>query len=103
VLVAGAGVAGLEAVLALRDLAGERVCIQLLAPEPEFVYRPLRVREPFAYGVAERYPIAQLVHGLGVELLAERRASRSDQPLWSPPRKIVGKYLGPHLERIESR
>lgn len=71
VLIAGAGVAGLEAALALRDLAGERVCIQLLAPEPEFVYRPLRVREPFAYGAAERYPVAQLVDGLGVELLAE--------------------------------
>jgi sulfide:quinone oxidoreductase len=71
VLVAGAGVAGLEAALALRDMAGERVCIQLLAPEPEFVYRPLRVREPFAYGAAERYSIAQLVDGLGVELLAE--------------------------------
>jgi sulfide:quinone oxidoreductase len=70
-IVAGAGVAGLEAVLALRDLAGERVSIQLLAPEPEFVYRPLRVREPFAYGAAERYPVAELVQGLGVELLGE--------------------------------
>lgn len=70
-IVAGAGVAGLEAVLALRDLAGDRLSIKLLAPEPEFVYRPLRVREPFAYGAAERYPVTDLVEGLGVELLAE--------------------------------
>ncbi|MGH2880498.1 MAG: hypothetical protein ACRDK4_12960 [Solirubrobacteraceae bacterium] len=72
VLIAGAGVAGLEGVLALRELAGARVSIQLLAPEPEFVYRPLRVREPFAYGGAERYPVAELIDGLGVELLDER-------------------------------
>ena len=33
VLVAGGGVAGMEAVLALRELAGERLEITLLAPE----------------------------------------------------------------------
>ena len=71
-IVAGAGVAGLEAVLALRELAGERVSIQLLAPESDFVYRPLRVREPFAYGAAERYPVAELVAEQGVDLLGER-------------------------------
>jgi sulfide:quinone oxidoreductase len=47
VLVAGGGVAALEAVLALRDLAEERVSIELLAPEPRFWYRPLAVVEPF--------------------------------------------------------
>ena len=41
VLIAGAGPAGLEAALALRDLAGERVRITLLAPEDELTYRPL--------------------------------------------------------------
>jgi sulfide:quinone oxidoreductase len=71
VLVAGAGVAGLEGVLALHELAGARVRVKLLAPEPEFVYRPLRVREPFAYGRAERYSIAELLDGLDVELLSE--------------------------------
>jgi len=45
--VAGAGVAGLEAVLALRELAGERASVQLLAPEPQLVYRPLVVLERF--------------------------------------------------------
>ena len=34
VLIAGGGVAALEAALALRELAGERVAITLLAPEP---------------------------------------------------------------------
>ena len=40
VLVAGGGVAGLETLLALRDLAGDRVERTLLTPEQEFVYRP---------------------------------------------------------------
>ena len=48
VLIAGGGVAGLDAALALRDLAAERVAITMLAPEQVFVYRPLRVLEPFA-------------------------------------------------------
>jgi sulfide:quinone oxidoreductase len=47
VVVAGGGVAGLETVLALRALAGDRVWIDLLAPAREFVYRPLSVLEPF--------------------------------------------------------
>lgn len=34
VLVAGGGVAGLEALLARRDLAGKRVMLTLLAPDP---------------------------------------------------------------------
>ena len=40
VLIAGGGVAGLEALLALRHLAGDRVALTLLAPERQFTYRP---------------------------------------------------------------
>jgi sulfide:quinone oxidoreductase len=71
VVIAGGGVAGLEAALALRDLAGERVSIEMLAPDPEFVYRPMTVREPFAYGQAQRYPLSELLDGAGVELREE--------------------------------
>jgi hypothetical protein len=56
VLVAGGGVAGLEALLALRDLAGGRVELTLLSPEEEFVYRPMAVAEPFGRGRADRQP-----------------------------------------------
>jgi flavin-dependent dehydrogenase len=45
VLIAGGGVAGLEAALALEDLAKDRVSTTLLAPAREFVYRPMTVRE----------------------------------------------------------
>lgn len=47
VLVAGGGVAALETVLALRALAGERVEIEVVSPEPQLRYPPLEVVEPF--------------------------------------------------------
>ena len=54
VVVAGAGAAGLETLMALRALAGARVELTLVAPDDEFVYRPLAVEEPFAVGRARR-------------------------------------------------
>jgi sulfide:quinone oxidoreductase len=47
VLIAGGGVAGLETLLALRALAGDRVDIMLLAPELKFVNRSMAVDQPF--------------------------------------------------------
>lgn len=47
VLIAGGGVAALEGLLALRELAGDRVAPVLFAPDPKFRYRPLSVTEPF--------------------------------------------------------
>jgi hypothetical protein len=72
VVIAGGGVAGLEAALALRELAGERLAITLLEPEPEFVYRPLRVREPFAAAGVPGYPVERIARELDLELCAER-------------------------------
>lgn len=50
VLVAGGGVAALEALLALHELAGRRVHLALLAPGTEFLNRPASVAEPFGLG-----------------------------------------------------
>ena len=47
VLIVGGGVAALETLMALRDLAGNRVRVTLVAGEPDFVYRPMAVAEPF--------------------------------------------------------
>jgi sulfide:quinone oxidoreductase len=71
VVIAGGGVAALEAALALRELAGERVATTLLAPEPEFVYRPMRVREPFGYTAAQRYSLAEISDDIGAELVQD--------------------------------
>ena len=72
VVVVGGGVAAVEAGLALRDLAGERIGLTLVAPEPDFVYRPMTVREPFAYAAAQRYPLAAIVDDLGATLVVDR-------------------------------
>ena len=71
VLIVGGGVAGLEAALALRELAGERIATTLLTGAPEFVYRPMRVREPFAYPAARHYPLDEIARDIGVELVQD--------------------------------
>jgi sulfide:quinone oxidoreductase len=71
VLIAGGGVAALEGALALRELAADRVSTTLLAPEPEFVYRPLRVREPFGYSEARRYSLQEIAGDLAIELVQD--------------------------------
>jgi sulfide:quinone oxidoreductase len=68
VVVAGAGVAALEAALALRELAEDRVSVELVAPEEEFVYRPLSVAEPFRVGEARRFGLRTLVEEAGAKL-----------------------------------
>jgi sulfide:quinone oxidoreductase len=65
VVIVGAGVAGLEAALALQELAGERVSVTVLAPDEEYVDRPMAVREPFAGAVAKRYPLDRVLSGIG--------------------------------------
>ena len=65
VVIAGGGVAGLEALLALHALAGDRVELTLVAPTPDFVYRPLAVAEPFALGAARRTPLADAARTAG--------------------------------------
>jgi sulfide:quinone oxidoreductase len=74
VLIAGAGVAGLEAAFALRQFAGDRVQLKLLTPSEAFVYRPLAVAEPFSSGVAQRYPLARLAADAGAELVLDSLA-----------------------------
>jgi sulfide:quinone oxidoreductase len=69
VLVVGGGVAALESLMALSDLAGDRVRVTLVAPEPDFVYRPMAVAEPFGFGEARRYPLRRIVEDFGAKLL----------------------------------
>jgi sulfide:quinone oxidoreductase len=60
VLVAGSGVAALEALLALRALAGDRVAISLMSPESELIYRPVTVAEAFGRAEARAYQLAEI-------------------------------------------
>jgi sulfide:quinone oxidoreductase len=71
ILVAGGGVAAVEAVLALRDLAGDRARITLVAPQPEFELRALRTAEPFAAGHLPSRSLRELVDTAGIALVAD--------------------------------
>jgi len=68
VVIAGGGIAGLEALLALRALGESRVEITLVSAEEDFVYRPLAVARPFAMGHATRTPLAEAVRDAGATL-----------------------------------
>jgi sulfide:quinone oxidoreductase len=65
VLIAGGGITGLETLLALSDLAEDRVEITLVAPEPDFTYKPLTVEEPFSLQPAESHELEPIAadHG----------------------------------------
>jgi sulfide:quinone oxidoreductase len=75
VVVAGGGVAAIEAMLSLRDTAGDRVSITLVAPEQDFHYRPTTVREPFALGRALTIPLKTIARDLGAELRQDTLAA----------------------------
>jgi sulfide:quinone oxidoreductase len=78
VLVVGGGVAGLEALLALRDLAGDRASLTLVSATDEFVYKPLLVEEPFDIGLAERHELEPIAREHDAEFL--QGALRSVSP-----------------------
>jgi sulfide:quinone oxidoreductase len=70
VLIAGGGIAGLETLMALRALAGERVELLLVAPHDELVYRPLGVEEPFAVGRVRQIPLDDAARDVNAAFVA---------------------------------
>jgi sulfide:quinone oxidoreductase len=75
VLIAGAGPAGLEAALALRDLAGDLADIALHDPKGEFAYRPFGIGEPYGTTRAFRYDLRRLSELCGASLHASAIAA----------------------------
>jgi len=88
VLVAGGGVASLEASLALQELATGLVDVEVIAPDSEFTYRPLAVAEPFRAADLKRFPLRTLVERAGARLragtVAELDAPRSRIRITAP-------------------
>ena len=68
IVIAGGGVAAIEALLALRHLVGEQVSIQLLAPDHVFVHRPSSVARPFGLGGPAQLDLAALARDQGAQL-----------------------------------
>ncbi|MDP9345766.1 MAG: FAD-dependent oxidoreductase [Actinomycetota bacterium] len=68
VVIAGGGIAGLEALLALRALGAGRVELTLVSAEEDFVYRPMAVARPFGLGHARHTPLADAARDAGATL-----------------------------------
>ena len=69
VVIAGGGVAALEALLALREIAGDRLRLTLVARDRHFAYRPMAVAQPFCLGHAERHELAAIAQDADAEFL----------------------------------
>ncbi|MGC9219862.1 MAG: FAD-dependent oxidoreductase [Solirubrobacteraceae bacterium] len=70
-VIIGAGVAGLEAALTLRDLAPEYMQITLVEPREEFHFRPMAVSEPFSGVPMTAYSIAEILVGGNITIVAD--------------------------------
>lgn len=75
VLIAGGGVASIEAALALRDLAGDRVEVAIFSPRRDFVYRPYAVGEPYGTAHVSRYDLENLASLCGASFHLDSIAS----------------------------
>ena len=83
VAIAGGGVAGAEALLALRHLLGDRVGIELVSGDRRLIHRPLAVAEPFGLGEGRTVDLDRLAEEQGAsfvedvlaEVEPERRAA----------------------------
>src|SRR5687768_17957542 len=72
VVIAGGGVAALEALLRLRELAGDRVEIDLLTPNSEFVYRPMEVAALFDDERVQRFDLNRIAADQGATVVCDR-------------------------------
>jgi sulfide:quinone oxidoreductase len=75
VVVAGAGVGGLETLVALRGLVGRRVALTLIAPDEHFGVRALDTCEPFDPSAAQHHRLDALASDLDAALLHDAVAS----------------------------
>lgn len=91
VIIAGAGVGGLEAAFALHELAADRVAVTLVSPTDEFLYRPLSVGEPFSSSWTERYALEPLVSAANASLVHDTVTSVD------PVRRVVATATGAEL------
>lgn len=83
VLIVGGGVGGIEAALALRDMAGEAIEIVLCSPSSDFLYRPFATGEPFGAAEIRRYNLEELVQRIGVSLYPDSVASIDHETGWA--------------------
>ena len=83
VLIAGGGVAALEAVLAIAQETPD-LGIELICPTPEFELRALTVGAPFGLQPPRRISLAKLCQRAGAKLRLDRLAE-----VWGPSRRVL--------------
>ncbi len=91
-VIAGGGVAALEALLVLRELAEDRVEIDVIAPNGEFVYRPLEFAALFRDERVRRFDLKRIVADSGATLVPDRL-----EAVWPDAKTVVtggGRKLG---------
>jgi sulfide:quinone oxidoreductase len=72
VVVAGGGVAGIEALLGLHALGEGRLELALVTPENHFTLRPHAVGEPFGGAPSPRLPLADVTREVGARFVRDR-------------------------------
>jgi sulfide:quinone oxidoreductase len=65
VVIAGGGVGALEALMALHDLGEQQLDLTLVAPDDDFVLRPMSVAVPFSKGHVTRVPLDAICERFG--------------------------------------
>lgn len=75
IVIAGGGVAALEAAIALRRLGGDATSPVLVAPNAVFSFRARDVGEPFGKAASLRVPLTDVLGELSIPLVCDRLAS----------------------------
>ena len=75
IVIAGGGIAGLEALVALRRQLGPEPAIDLIDTNVELVERPMTVAEPFGPVAARHFDLARIAADHGATLRRDRLAS----------------------------
>lgn len=84
IVIAGGGIAALEALVALRRQAPPGCRITLVSPNGSFAYRPLAVQEPFGRGGGRRFSLPTVTQDLGAAYVRDA-LSRVE----GPKRRVV--------------
>ncbi len=71
--------AGLEGLIALHKLAGDRVQLELIAADLEFTHRPAAVAEPFGLTEPHVFDVATIARRCGARLHHSRLAEADDR------------------------
>ena len=97
--------AALEALIALRALAEDRVAIEMITPQADWAYRPLAVAEPFGLGTVTSYDLVQIArdHGAALHLAGVQSVDTDSRRLYTwdgreLPYEILLMAIGAHPE-----